>query len=71
MVREVVVAVSMILGRCSVKVADIREALNQCIRATEVSLAVWSGTRTQGANHSSMRTTENDTITEHLQCVEH
>lgn len=61
------------LGRggsgCSVKVSDIREALNQCIRATEVSLALWSGT--QGANHSSMGTAENDTITGHLQCAKH
>lgn len=44
--------------------SDIREAL--CIRAMEVSLAVWSGTGTQGANHSSMGTAENDTTVEHF-----
>lgn len=26
----------MILGRCSVKVSDIRQALSKCIKATEV-----------------------------------
>lgn len=36
MVGKVVVGVSMILGRCSVKVSDIRQALSKCIKATEV-----------------------------------
>jgi hypothetical protein len=62
--REVVAAVNVILRRCSGKVSDIREA-------TEVSLAVWSGTGTQGANHSSMGTAENDTTAEHLRCAKH